>query len=69
MGSWSFRVVFDKDGPRLDEIDPAVPPGVYQVSGHDNGPEDGPSRQRAVSVVQHDPDGTAVVGATGYLGA
>lgn len=70
MASFSFRVVFEAgQEPQVTEVDPATPPGVYQVSGHDNGPEDTPSEQKSISVVQHEADGTAVVGCSGYLGA
>ena len=69
MGAWSFRVVFTPgQEPQVTEVDPATPAGVYQVSGHDNGPGDSASDQRAVSVVQHGTDGKAVVGCSGYLG-
>lgn len=69
MAGWSFRVVFVAGSePRLEEVDPATPPGIYQVSGYDNGPEATPSNQRSVSVVQHDANGNAIVGSSGYLG-
>lgn len=70
MAAFSFRVVFEAGHePRLEEVDPATPPGVYQVSGHDNRPEPNDSGQVAISIVQHDEAGQAIVGASGYLGA
>lgn len=69
MASWSFRVEFVAgQPPQLSEVDPNTPPGFYQVSGYDNGPEATPSNQRSVSVVQHDAAGNAIVGSSGYLG-
>lgn len=71
MAAFSFRAVFEAgQPPRLEEISPDVPPGVYQVSGHDNTAEPGtPSEQKSVSVVWHDADGKMVVGGSGYVGA
>ena len=70
MAAWSFRVTFTPgQQPSLDEVDPATPPGVYQVSGFDNRGDPNASEQVSVSVVQHDTAGKAIVGASGYLGA
>ena len=69
MAAWSFRVEFVAgQPPQLTEVDPATPAGFYQISGYDNGPADTPSNQRSVSVVQHDANGNAIVGSSGYLG-
>lgn len=71
MSQFSFRVVqAPGQAPVIAEIEGTIPPGVFQISGHDN--SDNPanaSDQLAVSIVQHDADGQAVVGATGYVGA
>lgn len=70
MAGFSFRVRFTAgQDPVIEEIHPDTPPGVYQVSGHDNGPEDTASEQKSISIVQHDAAGRAVVGCSGYLGA
>ena len=67
MAAFSFRITFDGAGPRLEEVDPATPPGVYQVSGFQ--PDPGATGQVTISIVQHDAAGKAIVGASGYLGA
>lgn len=67
--TWSFKVVIAAGQPPVvTEVDGTVPvpAGLYQVSGYDNASGDNPSSQRAITIVQHDSDGAAIVGATGY---
>lgn len=67
MAAWSFKVVVAAgQPPAVTELDGTVPAGLYQVSGYDNTPADNPSTQQSVTIVQHDPTGAAIVGATGY---
>jgi len=70
LSNFSFRVVqVPGQAPAVAEIEGTIPAGVFQISGHDNTAEDNASGQVSVSVVQHDSEGQAVVGATGYRGA
>lgn len=72
-GEYSFRVLVGPGQPPIftvEEVSGQPPEGVYQVSGHDNSVADGiPDNQVAVSIVRHDANGVAVVGASGYRDA
>lgn len=64
--SYSFRVVVvSGQPPAVAEISGDLPEGVYQVSGHEAGPGEA-THAHTLSIVRHDPDGTPVIGASGY---